>query len=212
MIKVILIISCLFFTLSCGSGTSGGNPGVTSRVTIESGPYTNDGSLVMISNPYLKGIENFLISTAFAAVPITDFQFCVTKMKVKTEGESTVGVSLEAKLGLVNVSDANATTNWGQINLTKGASISEIHFEIHQDSETCSGENFTVSYNGQTITKDLEFKFRFNPAVSVNDGDTFKLGLSKIAKAVEDARAAGQFNNENISPYLENVFGDGEEL
>ncbi|MBT4791662.1 MAG: hypothetical protein HON90_08840 [Halobacteriovoraceae bacterium] len=202
------------FIVSCaptdeGTGTTGGNP-VT--VTIQSSPYTNDGSTALFMNPAVKKIQNlFLFPSAYAAT-INDFKFCITQLKVVTSADGQPSSSQEARLGLVDVSTATVSQEWGQIELADGSQVSEIHFEVHTDAESCSGENYSVSYNSQTITKDLEFKFKFDPAVTVSNGDTFTLGLGVIAQAIENASAAipSQFNNEQISNYLETtVVGTG---
>lgn len=189
-------------------GSSGGNP---ATVTIQSGSYTNDGTIVM--HPAIKKLQNlFFIPSAYAGA-VSDFQFCITQLKVVSSVGDAPSASQEAILGLVNVSDPNAVSNWGTIELEEGATISEIHFEVHYDPQNCSAATFSASYNGQTLTKDLEFKFKFDPAISISQGATLELGLSQIAKAMEDAYAAGHFNDSQISNYLDStVEGTGTEL
>lgn len=194
-------------------GSGAFTPGTTgSVVTIQSSAYTNDGSAVAAFQSKIKFLKELIFEKAYAA-PVTNFEFCITQMKVVTEGDSTAGASQEAILGLVDVSNANLSSDWGTIELNEGDTISEIHFEIHKDAENCGGADYSVSYNGQKLNKDLEFKFRFSPALIVNNGDTINLQLGVIAKAMEDATAAGQFNDEQISNYLQvNTIGTAEEL
>lgn len=211
MSRILCIIVMVFSLFGCGGengGTGGGNPLVAS---VQSSSYTNDGTLVLFQNPAVKAFQRlFLIPTAYAAVPITDFKFCITKLKVVEEGSAQAGIAVEMIVGLVDISDATVTTSWGKIDLDGDIKVSEIHFEIHTDSENCSGVNYSVSYNGSTITQDLEFKFKFDPAITINQGDTLTLGVSTIAKAMQDASAAGEFTNAKITSYLENaVIGTG---
>lgn len=204
----------VLFLASCNSAEEGLIPtGNSVGVTIQSSAYTNDGSTALMNSPILQFLQNHvLVPTAFAA-SVTDFRFCVTKMKVVTSVDLLPPVSTEAILGLIDISNPLVDTLWGEVNLPEGASISEVHFEVHSDSENCQGENYSVRYNGQSLTKDLEFKFKFEPAINVNNGDTINLGLNEIAKAMEDASSAGSFNNENIGNYLQvNTIGTGEKL
>lgn len=154
----------------------------------------------------------FLIPSAHAGA-VTDFKFCITKLKIVSSADGVAGTSQEAILGLVDVSDAAVSnSSWGKIEIAEGATVSEVHFEVHHDSENCSAA-YSASYNGTTITQDLEFKFKFDPAITVNHGDTLTLGLSKIAKAFEDAKNAGKLNNVDISAYMQAnpAVGEGTE-
>jgi hypothetical protein len=186
-------------------GTTGGNPNI--KIPIQSDVYTNDGSLVLFKSPYIRNIQNlFLIPSSYAA-PITDFRFCITQMKIVTESGAE---SPEVILGLIDVSDQNTVTSWGSVKLPEGDPISQISFEVHYDPERCEGVDFSTSYNNQQLSVDLEFKFNFSPAVSVNAGDTITLGLSKIAKVMQDASDAGHFNDTDIKDYVEQLEEDAE--
>ena len=126
-----------------------------SAVTIQSSAYTNNGTVVM--SPTMRFLQNnFFIPSATAAA-VTDFQFCITQMKVVSSVGGAPGAAQSAILGLVNVSDPNANTVWGKIDLPDGSTISEIHFEVHHDAENCSGAAYSASYNGKTLTADMEF-------------------------------------------------------
>lgn len=212
VLTLVMIIntSCIQQEDDSGLGTSGGNPG---NISIESAPYTNDGTAAFFMNPTFRKLQSlFLVPPAYAGV-VTDFKFCITKLKVVSTADGAASGSQEAILGLVDISDQNVSNSWGNISLEEGSSVSEIHFEVHYDSENCSAVTYSTSYNGQTITKDLEFKFKFDPAITANNGDTLSLGIGKIAKAMEDAHAAGKFNNTDIGAYMEaTVIGTGEEL
>jgi hypothetical protein len=210
---ILLILTLLFIAnfTSCApgdSGTSGGNPAV---VTLESGAYTNDGSMALFMHPVYRNIESLFLIPSAVAGPITDFQFCITKMKLKLTGDSVESDSVEARLGLIDISVQSAVVNWGNVEISEGAQLSELIMEVHYDPEVCSGATFSASYNSTTITQDLEFKFKFNPAVTIDSGDTLSLSMSKIAEAIENAYQAGDFNNANITTYLENVYGEGSE-
>ncbi len=202
--SLLVLLGLSFVMVSCNpdesTGTSGGNP---ATIYVQNTAYTNDGTIVLFTNPAVKKIaELFLIPSAIAA-PVNDFKFCITKLKVVASEGAVAGVSQEAILGLVDVSDPNVQTPWDAIVLEEGSSISEIHFEVHHDPQNCAGANYSVSYQGNLLTADMEFKFKFPVPVIANHGDTFQVGLSNIAKAMEDALLAGQFNDQQINTYLQ---------
>ncbi|MAE57394.1 MAG: hypothetical protein CME69_00855 [Halobacteriovorax sp.] len=215
--KNFILLVFMFSILSCGSssdgtsigGTTGGNPATS---TLVSRPYTNDGTVAMIKKEIFYFWSLFKAEKAVAA-PVSTFRFCVTKLKVVSEVDGQASNSREAILGLIDVSDNTATTNWGNVELTDGETVSELQIELHRDPENCSGVNYSLLYNGSELTKDLEFKFRFDPAITAQNGDTLQLDLSVIAKAIEDASSAGQLNNEQISNFLQaNTIGTGQKL
>ncbi len=206
--KILTMMLILIFSSCQQEETAPVASGSNSSVTIQSGSYTNDGSVVQ--GPLMKNLKNLLLIPSAFAAPVTDFKFCITKLKVVSSVNGSPGNSQEAILGLVDVSNPNGVTDWGTIELADGSVVSEIHFELHRDPQNCSAAEYSTSYNGKTITKDLEFKFKFEPAISIRNGDTLTLGLSKIAKAMEDADVANKFNNTDIGQYMQaNVIGTG---
>lgn len=213
-IVFVLSLSLVFMSCNSKKDSSPVSSGTTSgTVSIQSTPYTNDGSVALFMNPTVKKVANlFLIPSSYAAT-VTDFQFCITKMKIVSSVGGAPGTSQEAILGLIDVSDPTVIQTWGDIQIAEGAAISELHLEVHRDPENCSAADFSVSYNGTTLNQDLEFKFKFDPAITANHGDTLSLGLSSIAKAMEDASLAGQFNDQQITTFIEAASeGTGEEL
>ena len=188
----------LFGFVGCAGGTGTGNPysATTDAVTIQSSAYDEATSK---------------LSQKFSSQKtVTDFKFCVTKIKVVTSDNLT-SPSFSQTLGLIDLSDQNTTITWGTANIPTDITISEINIEIHQDAEVC-GVSYSTSYQGQTISKDLEFKFKFASPVHIEKGDTIELGIDKIAQAIESAKANGDFTDENIDSYMESIFGEGSEI
>jgi len=209
ILKSALLMS-IFFVTGCG-GTTGGNPSAT--ITLQSAAYTNNGAVAQVKSPLIKLFETIFPIKDTIAAPVSSFKFCITKMKVVTTAGGLPGTSKEAILGLVDVSDATKTTNWGNIQLTDGEIISEIHLEIHKDAQNCSGINYSLTYNNKSLSGDLEFKFKFSPAIKIQHGKTLQINLSAIAKAVEDSDVAGELDDAHIKNYLKNTtYGSGTEL
>lgn len=140
---------------------------------------------------------------------VTDFKFCITQFKVTTAG--TTGDANEAILGLVDLS-SSATANWGTVNVADGTQVEGMNFEIHHDPENCSGANYSLSYQSNEVTQDLEFEFNFNPAVTVSAGDSLVLNLNSIVTVLQTAADASKLNNSDITTFIEEnpVSGTGE--
>lgn len=152
-----------------------------------------------------------------AVTAVTDFQFCITKIQLTAEGGTAVedesgATSIEAILGLVDVSDPSVPVDWGTLaDVPVGFGLSELMVEVHKDAENCDGAGFSLSYNGTALNQDIEFKFIFDPAVALDSGDTLALSMLNIQTAIQEADDAAQLTDETINSYLENVAGEGSE-
>ncbi|MCM2323746.1 MAG: hypothetical protein NDJ90_10850 [Oligoflexia bacterium] len=190
----VLALVLALFVSGCG-GTSVGNP----LIGIESTSYGNGASLFQVLERWLG------IRTAFAA-PVSQFKFCVTKLKLtNSDGQPVTqggAASIEAALGLIDISNAGVTTRWGEVSIPVDFNLRQLDIELHRDPEKCAGVDYSIYYNGSPLSRDLEFHFDFNPVVTVRAGDWLKLGLSNIAIALEQAAQAGAFTDERISEFL----------
>lgn len=168
----------------------------TGDVTLQSASYGAAGLLLTAAN-------------------ITDFKFCVTKIEMEDESGGAVedegSSSIEADLGLIDLSDPASTTAWGTISIPVDFTLSALKIEVHKDAEKCAGADYSVSFQGKTLSRDLEFEFEFNPPVPIVAGDTLTLAIDNIATALSDADAASKFDDEQVSEYLnETAKGSGD--
>jgi len=151
---------------------------------------------------------------------ISAFKFCVTQIKLKAPDNSPIKVegadAIEARLGLVDLSAA-AATSWGSINVPTGFQLGELDVELHADAQACSGATYSVHFENGTntthdLTKDVEFRFRFNPAITIHGNDIVSLGLTNIVSALNAAADNNAFDDDHISSYLTpEIEGDGLE-
>lgn len=207
--RIATLIVAALSTLTSGCGTTIGNP----VVVLESTPYDNAGAPLFISN-----LSRTLLSpdaSQAAITAVSDFRFCLTKLKLKNADGHFVkkdgAESIEAKLGLINVSDPTASKTWGEVTVPSDFLLRELKVELHHDPQICDGADFSVSYNGQSIRKDLEFKFKFDPPVALAGGETFQLNLSNIAAAFGQAQTANSLNDEDISDFVnDTIEGSGK--
>lgn len=148
--------------------------------------------------------------TASHWVVVSSLSFCVTKLKVEAEdGEAIKGEDdnefIEARLGLIEPGAGSTALSWGTANIPVGTELKRIKVELHKDPELCGGAEYSVSMNGSTISKDLEFKFAFPSGTTVQAGDVITFDLQNIVDALKQAYDASAFNDEEIGHYLENA-------
>lgn len=190
--KYTLMFLPILLLTACG-GTTVGNP----QITLQSSPYTA---------PALRFDPAARLLPDFALTAVTDLKFCITKLKLQGADGSYASQngsnSIEAILGLIDHSNASGTVTWGTVTVPTALSLKQIDIELHVDAQNCSGANYSISYNGTTLTKDLEFHFEFATAADITGGDLVKLGLTNIVTALEQAKQAGKFTNELIGEYL----------
>lgn len=209
-VKTTIVPVMIFIVLglvACGTtnSTSPSGGGSGGEITLASKGYATTTS----------SLFDWFFRKAYAASTISTFQFCVTQLKLTgsdgSDLQSNGSSLLTAKLGLINLGSGSATTNWGKVTIPAGAAIKTIKVEVHKDAESCSGATYSASVNGNTVTKDLEFKFSFANAKGLNAGDTVTFAFNNLVKQYESAIAAGKFNDENIGSYMESLTEDTAE-
>jgi hypothetical protein len=196
----ILALLATLAPLGCGSlpgGTGTGNPGVS----VTSRPYYTSLSG--------NSLFDFLIPRAHAANgTITSLFMCVTKLEFEgPSGEISVP---RADLGLIDLDSGRNTVLWGELLTTGTMSVDEINIEIHHDPETCGGFQHSMQANGQGVTKDIELEFKFAQTALIGQSGTITFSLANVAQAIEQALAAGQFDNEHVASYF-GTFKDSAE-
>ncbi len=198
-----------FLTSGCGKSSSGD----VARTTTGNPP----GSVSLQSGSYSTALSASLLDRLSFQATVSEFKFCITKLKLKSEDgaavkDSTGSESIETKLGWIDISNSAVATKWGDVTMPVGFNLKELSVEIHKDAELCpASTEYSMLFNGDGLKKDLEFKFEFSPVVSVASGDTLTLSLGTIAKALSDAATAGKLNDEEVSSYLEGKSGSGQE-
>ncbi|MCC7443122.1 MAG: hypothetical protein IT285_15930 [Bdellovibrionales bacterium] len=198
--------------LVAGCGTTVGNP-ARGDVTFKSSPYNNNGmARIDLFAAFREADPGGLLPSGLDAAlgPVTEFKFCNTQIKITA---SIGGVdAVESQLGLVDASNPDVETVWGTASAPVGLIADRMDLELHVDDERCSGVTYSVRYNGTELTEDLEFRFRFDPPILLEENDVVTLGLTAIASALEAADQAGKLNNTDIHEFLdESVEGTGED-
>lgn len=163
--------------------------------------------------PLLNLLEHFLSPSAIATTSvITSFQLCLEKMELDAEDGSAIenagAPETKLSIGMVDLGDGTHTAIWGTAALPTGVAVKRLKVVIHKSPEVCGGAEYSMSINGQTVTKDLELKFYYPAAKALTQGDTITFSLATLVGRLTQAYQASHFNDENISNYLDGTFED----
>ena len=196
----VLVFGLMLATTLAGCGQTG--------VTLRSAAY---GTTVAQSTflPF-EWLDRMLFASAQAGA-VTSFKLCVTKLKVEGEDGSEISnpnasgaddKAFDAPLGLVDLADGSSSVSWGNVSLPTGVALKRIKVEVHKDSSLC-GVEYSASVNGETIAKDLEFKFLFNNAKTLNAGDAVQISMTRVIDAFSAAVLANAFTDQDIGNYFD---------
>ncbi len=214
MIVGTAVVSALTFShLGCLGKTTATPTTPVDVATVAAGPVSLQSRAFQASSASMLDLKTAIsVSQPVLAVPITSFSFCVTQLKIESDGGTAIQKdgkdAIEAKIGLVSTGEGSSATNWGQVDIPTGSAVKKIKIEVHKDAELC-GVDYSVKLNDTSLAKDVEFTFTFATAKDVTESGVVTLDLGSLLTAFSEALSAGQFNDEQISHYLEQV-GEGE--
>jgi len=209
-----LLLGTLVSCKDSQNGTVADSPTATTTtptpVTVStSGPVTLKSKSISVAAANVNG------GPQFAVTGLSGFKFCITQIKMLDGSGASVqdasGASaLTAVLGLIDVS-AGTAINWGTITVPTGFTLGELAVEVHKDPENCSQAAYSLSYNGQQLSKDLEFKIKFNPAIQLDSNDIVGINLDTLVTTFKSASAAGALTDEGIGAYVESMTAVGSD-
>ena len=169
-------------------------------------------------------------ATAFALPEVSEFKICVASIKlvgpegkahIEQEGNVQSGddnddavessddrAEIKFSPGLIDLS-AGKEVSWGSLKIPTGFSLSKLKIKVKKDKEKC-GVDYSVRFNGQEANEDIEFKWKFNPAVAI-DANTSQLTLS-FASVVSALRAAAEAGSlDQMKNHVEALEDEGQE-
>lgn len=207
LLDLFLILAVGLALSACGTKTGTGH-----GLTVKSEAFSTSGIIALSAVDLLprtlqRSLSDEITPRDVFAGAISDFKFCVTKVKLEAADGSSSG-EIEFKLGLIDVSNG-ASKTWGTSPISTSFSLSRLRVEVHKDPELCSGADYSVKFNSVSATQDVEFRFLFDPAVTVTDGDEVSLSLAKVANVLRAAADQGSLTNENLKDFVEQVEESG---
>lgn len=195
------VLFSILFAAVIGTGCSRG----TTDVAVSSAPVAFTGATSL--NAW---------EASSALTDTSSFKFCVKRVRLEQEDGSAVtedksgGTSgddseyIQFTPGLITVAD-NQEVNWGTMTIPTGFKLKRIKIKLQKSPDNCSGANYSVEYNGVTSTEDIEFRFRFEPALELDDA-TGALQLS-LADVVSALRNAASIDASKLKQYIDAAEG-----
>lgn len=208
------VVSALVVLVLTGCGTRVGT-GLTGSVTLKSESFSTTGLTALpplgLVTAYAQDLT-LMANGRFAAPDVTDFKICVRELKLeKSEGgyaDKDGSGSLEYKVGLVDVSNG-AEKTWMTSDFPVGFTLQRIKVVVHKDESLC-GVGYSMKFNGFQSNSDVEFKFKFEPAIAISAGATIKVALSNVVSALRTAADNSLLTDGNLKDYVEGVEGTGK--
>jgi len=204
MSKFFLILVTVFFLFGCGTETGTGYTG---------GP-TGEAAVTLKNAAFSTSFSAIHLNRFFSVVnPITNFKFCIRKVKFENESGTEIqknGVSnLEMEIGLIDVSNGAAKT-WGNPTLPVGFTMSRMKVVVEKDEDLC-GIPDAIQFNAYGSQDNVEMVWDFDPAVAVSASDVLLLSMSTLADALQDAETAGDLTDETLRTYVQQTINSGSE-
>ena len=155
--------------------------GKSTDVAVASDAFNKSGSTVPAS----------LVSTP--ATSVIDFKICVKEIELEDDtGRSRKRENqneIEFNPGLIDLSSGTGQP-WGTLKIPPGFNLSRIKVKVKKDQKLC-GVDYSVKFNEQSTPEDIEFKWRFKPAIRVSQGDTLSMSLAEVVAALRTAGDEG---------------------
>lgn len=209
-------IATLFFFITTvfitGCGTSTGNPAdptvqETADYTISSAAFTPSAVILPLA---------LWDAQAYAAVAVTEFKFCVKRLRLKTAEDVAIDKEdddLEGEIdfapGLIDVSDGLAK-DWGTVTLPTGQSVERLEIVVQKDDECVeNGESveYSVRFNEFESEDGVEFKWRFATPLTLSSlAGVIRLSLDAVVTALKSAAESGGI--DDLKEAIEEVEGD----
>jgi len=149
--------------------------------------------------------------TIMTGADVIDFKLCVKSVKFEGPIEDDGGNGsddtgeIEFHPGLVDLTSGEAK-EWGRLTLPEGFEATRIKVKVHKDRELC-GTDYSIKFNDLTATADVEFRFRFNPPLTIKSGDKIQLTMGSVVTTLRQAAAAATLNLSNFKSLIENIEG-----
>jgi hypothetical protein len=146
---------------------------------------------IAIGNSAFTGASSFV---RMAVDPVTEFKFCVARVRLESQAEKEAADAsgsseddssyTQFAPGLIDVS-AGTAKDWGAVALPEKAQVVRIKVKVKKDESVC-GTDYSVMYNGMSTPRDIEFRWKFEPAIDVSAATVaLRLSFDEIVAALQ---------------------------
>ncbi len=210
-------ISLVIFGLSILATACGKQQ--TADVSISSAPVSFTGATSLMSVDPVSNALSFVGAPSASVVSATDFSFCVKRVKlegedgqpVKKDGETGESGEKDADdisftPGLITITD-NTTVDWGKMNIPVNFKLKKIKIKVKKAPSLCNGATYSVKFNGFETPEDIEFKWKFEPALELDSATgALQLSLASVVNALRTALTdSASFNGADLKSHIEAI-------
>jgi hypothetical protein len=177
--------------------------GKTGTITVKSDAFATSGASSLIADH-----EHLAAVTPTANVD--DFKICVARIRLQNEdGDVEKNKDDEEDIrfapGLIDVTNG-LRNDWGQVEVPVGFKLSRLTIKVKKDQDLCS-QNYSVKFNNETTPQDIEFKWRFDPPLELEDGSQLNLSLNSVVEQLRLRIDEGSI--ASMKDRIESVEGSG---
>lgn len=163
-----------------------------------------------ISSPSFAttGATALLGFLATHSTQVTEFKFCVKRVKLQGEDDSPIRKDGEKgengednpddirfAPGLIDISDGKAR-DWGTLEIPTAFKLKRIQIKVRKDKELC-GVNYSVKFNDTIASENFEIKWRFNPPIDLASNiEVLELSFKNLVASLRQAADDGRLNNQ----------------
>jgi hypothetical protein len=169
--------------------------GKTGTVSIKSESYATSGASSLMA-------DRDSLALVTPSTNVSDFKICVKRIRLQDEDGEAVSKDGETgengekdvddirfSPGLIDLTDG-LPEDWGKVEVPVGFKLSRLTVKVKKDESVC-GVNYSVKFNSASSPQDIEFKFKFDPAVELSDGSTLNVSMAKVVEQLRLAVDSG---------------------
>jgi hypothetical protein len=200
--RVLVALSCIFMAALTGCGRGSGNVEIGTDAFSPNGGGASNMEMIALPSGSMA-----------PSTPVTDFKVCIRGVRLENENDevesgddeenSDENGMIQLSPGLVDLT-SGIPQSWGEAKIPTGFKLKRIKVKIQKHVQTC-GVDYSVKFNNETINRDIEFRFRFDPPVEIEENDRINLSLAAVVTALR--QAADDSNLKQMHQYIDAAEG-----
>lgn len=194
----ILALSFLLLTASCGT--------TTGNALVGSASFNTSG------NTFVSIPSALSLYEVFAATNVSSMKFCVKKIQLIDENDSVRRKNDDEEIdfmpGLIDVSNGREAL-WGYAEVPVDFNLKKIWIHIRKDELLCNVD-YAFKFNDFTSDNNIVLKWKYNPAIELNSGDTITLDLSAVVGNLRTSADSGSLSSNTLKEAAQGAEGSAQ--